>query len=258
MRVVIPEGTETIRFQETEPEHAARLGVTRNYVRVRRRSLIEKLGGPSARDARGSDIPWRVKEASADELMATLAVSSLAELRETSRGERYVLLGPTEAGESPDLRHGRLIKALQGAGQTFGGQGRPRSKPAPPYGYRWDADGRIVPDDQAARTIVEAFRLVLEYSQGGAVPWSKVADELNRQRHTRKDGRSWTGDSVRDLTRTTTYAGYYRPWKSEGEIELRPEIDPLIPLDDFVCAAELGRGRGTEWLARLKAELGEG
>jgi len=250
-----------VDFQEKEEEHAQRLHVSRNFVRVRKRLLKRLLQGASERELidwkfRGNNvIPWLLLDATPEEVMTTLAVKPAGEL------DGNVLFIPTGIVETPDLAHGRMIQAIREWGFKFGGEGLPRTRLIPPYGYRRDGD-HIVPAGRAARAIRLAFQLILEYEgSAGPVRWSEIADELNRRGYVRKNGLPWTGDDVRDLTRITTYAGVYRPWKKENApVEVRDEFDPLISLPDFIRAARLGRGtdrygRAKPWLKDLEKFL---
>lgn len=253
-------------FQETEAEHAARLAVSRNYVRVRRRVLVERLGGPAAADRRGDNIPDRVRCANAAQLMTMLQVQVAQQARKTSRGGAPVRLAPvTVADFTEDLARGQVLTALRAtAGVRMGGEGRPRRTLIPPYGYQRTAAGRLVPDPENGPAVVEAFRLIVACAdRTGQVPWAAIAEALNQQGYRRRRGQLWHGDDVRDLTEVTTYAGYVRRnWRAgrthEAELDKvaeisQPLVDPLV----FLRAARLGRGRGTAWLLQLAAALGE-
>ncbi len=253
-------------FQETEAEHAARLAVSRNYVRVRRRVLVERLGGPPAADRRGDNIPDRVRCAGATQLMMMLQVQVAEQARQTTRGDAPVRLAPVAAAElTEDLARGQVLTALRAtAGVRLGGEGRPRRTLLAPFGYQRLADGRLVADPEHGPAVVEAFRLILAGAgRAGQAPWTAVAEELNRQGYRRRRGQPWRGDDVRDLTEVTTYAGYVRRnWRAgrgqEAELDRAAEIsEPLVDPLVFYRAARLGRGRGTAWLRQLAAALGE-
>ena len=254
-----------VTFQETEAAHADRLGVARNFVRVRRRVLSERLGGPVARDRRGDNIPERVRQASTPALLVSLQVQVAATNRQTSRGEAVVLLTPLAGAIPEELRRGQALTALRAMGTVrLGGAGLPRRKLNPPYGYQRAADGQLLPDPQDGPAVVEAFRLIAAGAdRAGRVSWVTIAEQLNHQGWRRQRGQLWGGDDVRDLTEVTTYAGYVRRnWRAgrTGAAELirataipQPLIDPLT----FLQAARLGRGRGTQWLLQLAAHVAD-
>ena len=252
-------------FQETEAAHAARLSVSRNFVRVRRRALVERLGGPAATDQRGDNIPERVQRATLAELLLFLQVEIAPRSAKTSRGGVPVRLAPASSADiTEELARGQVLAALRATDCVrLGGEGLPRRKLNPPYGYQRTADGQLVPDPEHAPAVVEAFRLILACAdQAGQVPWAAVAEALNQQGYRRRRGQPWRGDDVRDLTQVTTYAGYVRRnWRagraSEADLERVAEISqPLVDPLGFLHAARLGRGRGTPWLAQLTAAVG--
>ncbi|MBN1139713.1 MAG: hypothetical protein JXM73_24280, partial [Anaerolineae bacterium] len=235
-----------VRFQETLPEHQARLHVAFNRVRTYRRILTALMrgrpitvsndvprtelarllraalarAGIQAADPAGTleailegaahpgDQARTIRQAAIQALMDTLKVRA-AEERHTSRGEPYTYLVPAaELPTTPHLANAQVTQVLHHAGFVrFGGEGLGGPRTPVPYGLRREGD-RIVPDPPASQAIAYALRRAPELETDGKVPWALVAGELNAQRFVRKDGLDWSGDDVRELTRTPSYAGY--------------------------------------------------
>ena len=201
-------------FQETEAAHAARLGVSRNFVRVRRRALVERLGGPPAADQRGDNIPERVQRATLAELLLFLQVEIAPRSAKTSRGGVPVRLAPASS-----RGHHRGTRARPGARGTraprtacaWAGRGCRGGSSTHPMVTSARPMANSSPTPNTAPAVVEAFRLILACAdQAGQVPWAAVAEALNQQGYRRRRGQPWRGDDVRDLTQVTTYAGYVR------------------------------------------------
>ena len=281
-----------VRFQETIEEHRARLGESFNHVRTHRRILtalftgrtinetddiskrklrdmleasMERAGQPITRPDRvlsallagtgyHADGLQEARQAMMGALMTELQVQPVKG-RITTRGEAYIQLSPTIG--LPALAHqvNAPAKEFRQPNSNAGSSGDKAPRVSVAYGYRREGD-QLVPDPPASQAIEDAFYLILELERDGRAPWAQVADELNEQGYVRKDGREWSGDDVRELTRVTTYAGYKadkRASKYGDEIELDPNITPIVDLVTFVKAARLGRGRNAPWLSRLEA-----
>ncbi len=87
----------SVTFQESEHEHADRLGVSPAFVRTRRALLIERLGGQPAQEREVGYLPARIRQASRATLLATLDVRIAAP---GSRGvQTEVLLQPEQLAE---------------------------------------------------------------------------------------------------------------------------------------------------------------
>lgn len=241
-----------IQFEERIEVQARRLQVSPNFVRVRRRVLAWRLGGPKPQVKRRSDIPWRVMTSSAEALAATLQLQIVP----SPDGDRVSLL-PAELPPTNDLQHGRLLLVgRKGLGLKFGGEGRPRQTLVPPYGYR-SVEGLFVPDEPAAGAITDAFHMMIDPTFRGqrrgtlCILWAKIAAALNEYGYCRKDGREWRGDDCRTLIRIPTYAGWVVQKGHLSKADFIPE--PLVDLETFVAAAQAGRGRkGMAWLEKLE------
>jgi|GEM_PF-5549761 len=237
--------TKKITFTETIQAHADRLGVSYNFVRIRREVLSRKQRDQPLRSS--DDIPRRVAAASIPHLEETLLV------RGVRTGAR-VEYDPLRADlETDDLAHGRsLLAGKKILGIRFGGEGKARTTLVPPYGYRADRRGHFVPDPPGCEAIALAFDLI---TRRFGRQWARVAAELNARYYRRKDGSAWRSDDVRTLIRIPTYAGYI---KQKGAALYRADFipEPLVPARTFCQAARLGAGRkGMEWLADLEKSL---
>jgi hypothetical protein len=85
-----------VSFEESEAEHADRLGVSPGYVRSRRRLLIERLGSAPAPEKEVGHLPVRVRNASTATLLACLQVSIAG--NESSPGGAQITVIPVRVG----------------------------------------------------------------------------------------------------------------------------------------------------------------
>lgn len=241
-------------YQETIRQHAQRLRVTVSFAEKRRRALSAQLEGRPMPAA----MPKPVWNASADDLMRTLAVAP-QQSSESAGGEaRIIKLIPALLPATEDLLAGQRVLQRR----------RPRLMAMAaactnglrlPYGYRRHPDGTILPDQTEAEVIRRAFTLIVALGTGEITAlWQSVADRLNADGCCRGQGQSWRAADVRALTRITPYAGYVRrnDFGIGDAVERFPEItQPIVSLDLFVGAAEFGYGKGEPWLQLLKAIL---
>jgi hypothetical protein len=243
-------------YQETEKEHAARIGRPTRDVRVRRRLLIARLGGARLAGRRNDRIPDGLLNATAVTLMAELAVRIVRTAGPARRRGQAILLVPETGGVTEGSNRRQVLAVVCMAGA----EPPPQRRPNPPYVYRRGADGGLVSDPQAGPAVKLAFSLIRAYAdQTGRVSWTAVAETLNSRGYLRRGRQPWRGDDVRALTEVTTYAGYaLREGRSAGEaageIARAAEIArPLVDLPTFLRAAQMGRGRHTGWLHQLEA-----
>lgn len=207
----------TYQFEETTEQHAARLGRSVRWTKIRRRALLLKLDGLTPQQVLQrmgvSNCPAGLAHAEVDSLFSLLLV------RASGEPGTSMLTMDLEAG-SP---HPTLLEI---GGQIIGGHyGRQGDKEAlaragvmvghPAYGYRRNGTQVVAVAGQPRRVPriavqpAEEPQLLFLFERYPA-GWSflEIAQELDCRDVPTRSGRPWSPDALRDMLRSPLYAGF--------------------------------------------------
>lgn len=245
-------------YQETTEQHALRLKRAERWTKIRRRALLLKLAGlpPDQVQARmgATNCPDYLARADVESLLAELAVSRQGTMLAPNHGAELehdlAAIQDTAQALGLDVTVRDLTRDLAGdsnkldlarAGVMIGHA---------PYGYKKEGTqvvlvagapktvALIVIYPEEAAVVVYLFDM---YIEGWSFP--QIAEQLNAEGYRNRSGKPWSADTLRDMLRNPTYAGYvlYRGAEDRNRRDvgaLYPGLHPaIIPWETF-CQAQ--------------------